>query len=286
MRFLIYLLPLLALVAIPGYGQNQNCLNHLNLPSPACPGYQHYPMTLFFRDQYNIEQEVTVHRIRNSAGRIVHVDLDFKLKCLDDCHSNLQQAINSGLWEFRSAYLDDRFYMKRWLPDCGEGNFCHDPRDDDAKHPADISALKDVSDITRQGSKWREILEWLPRIDAGLNIKDRIFTDSHNEQELREQLVAEQKAPSKFIIQQRNNTYLVCAISNTQTGECSPIEGRLNVSDNLGFADFSHNHGRQFNNELDTWLSNWFYFRPQPLTCTQSSRCDYKGNCTITLSCR
>lgn len=289
MRFFIYLLPLLVLASASAYGQSQiDCLNHLNLPSTACAQYRHDPITVFFRDQNTLEQEVTVHRIRDNTGRVVHVDLDLKLQCVNDCSAGVQQAVSNGLWELRAAYSRNGFYTKRWVSDCGEGDFCHDSKsiEDPQLSATDKHLQPDEGNVTSQRNRGRPVEDWIPIIDSALNLKDRLFKDSRNEQELREQFVIEQKAPSKFIIQPRNGAYIVCAITNAETGDCAPIKGRLNVSDNSGFADFQHPLGQDFNDDLGRWTRDWFFNRPMPLSCSQSSRCDFNGNCTITLTCR
>lgn len=258
MRFLVSFLPLLALVAGQAHGQNQtDCLNHQQRHKQACYHYHYDPVTVYFRDQNTLEQEVTVHRIRNNTGRIMHIDLDFKFQCTTDCSTNTDQAINTGLSEFRAAYLRNDFYRKRWLADCGNDNLCEDSSSAAPPHSS----------------------------GSGLNLLKGLIQDSPNGQELRKQLAAQQRAPSKFIIHSPESTYNICALTNSPADDCIPIESKLTITDNVGFAELSHNLGHDFNTALANWLNDWFWHRPIALHCSQSLYCDFDDYCTVQVSC-
>jgi hypothetical protein len=260
-----------------------DCLNYLNDGTATCKslGYNYDKVRIYYRDEMAVEQGVVVNRVRNSSGAVVHVDLDFDYVCSANC-SNLQENINNALWSLRNAYFKNEFYTKHWPADCPTNN-CHDPKIAESGESAGSAKSETAA---KKGSK-KPVEEWIPIIDSALNLKDRLFKDNNNPQALRDEFVAEQRAPSKFIVQERNSgVYIVCMLTDPATGQCTPLEGRIVADDNIGFADFTHNLGPSVNTSLDIWLRHWFSFRSTPMSCSQSMSCDSEGHCRVTLTCR
>lgn len=260
-----------------------DCLNYLNDGTVTCKnlGYSYDKVRIYYRDEMTVEQGVVINRVRNSAGAVVHVDLDFDYVCTANC-SNLQENINSALWSLRSAYFKNEFYTKHWPADCPTNN-CHDPK---IAESGAAAGSTEYDMAAKKGSK-KPVEEWIPITDSALNLKDRLFKDNNNPQSLRDEFVAEQRAPSKFIVQERNSgIHTVCMLTDPATGQCTPLEGRIVAHGGVGFADFSHNLGWRVNSELDHWLHTWFSFRSTPMSCSQSMSCDSEGHCRVTLTCR
>lgn len=272
--------PLLAVMMMFSASAVANpCLNYMNHSQGVCDNYRYDPITLNYRDQHGLLQEVTVHRIRNNQGTVVQADLDFKFKCLQGCSSHRDSAVNEGLWAFRAAYLTNQFYTIRYCDPlrevCCDENGCTEILADDSE--AKLSNNYTVS------SRRRPIEEWIPIVESGLNLYDRVVRNSRNEHELRQEIVAKQQAPMKFIMNQNNSGgYKVCVITGSS---CVDIDGLTTIGDDFARIDLRHEHGPEFNTDLDRWLREWFWERPVRLQCTQSMSCDSRGNCTITMRC-
>lgn len=261
-----------------------DCLNYLNHFQGRCGSYVYDPITINFRDNQGVQQEVTSHRIYNAQGNIVKADLDFKVTCPGGCGSNTEQTINSLLWSFRETYLHSHFFVISYCDPhneiCCDDFHCTEiysgPPPERAANTLQGDALK------RPNRRPRE--EYIPIIDSGLNLYDRAVRESRNEAEFRREIMAEQQAPMKFIITINNSGgHQVCFLTGST---CQVLLGNISVTDDFASVSLEHNYGPALNNELDYWLRNWFIGRERPLRCTQNMKCDASGDkCTIALSC-
>ncbi|OYW92322.1 MAG: hypothetical protein B7X50_04965 [Alishewanella sp. 34-51-39] len=278
------LILLTALFAAPVMA-NQ-CLNYLNFNQGLCGSYRYHPINVYFRDQNGVQQELTVHRIYNSSGVPVQADLDFKVNCLGGCGSNIESTVNTVLWAFRDAYLNNRFYTIRYCDPlyevCCDGSQCMEILSEPQSkfNSNDSFQVEELSG--RRGTR-RPIEENIPIADSALNLYDRAVRTSNNEAELRQQVVAQQQASMKFMMTvSTSGGHNVCVI----TGDvCAALDGYVSVSDSFSSVQLEHNYGPKFNTELDRWLRDWFSNQTQQKTCTQSMSCDVTGRCTITMRC-
>lgn len=265
------------------------CLNYLNFVQGSCGSYTYDPITVNFRDLQGIEQSVTVHRIYNNSGIVVQADLDFKVNCPGGCVDR-EQAITSALWAFREAYLQDKFYVVTFSNSSG----C-DPHEEiccDDVHCMEIYGDTQPSSVSRTNEAFakparpgrKKAEDYIPIADSSLNLYDRAVKDSRNEAEFRQEVVAEQQVPPRFVVTINNSGgHQVCVLEGDN---CKVLSGHISVTDDSASVGLEHNYGHNFNRELDAWLKNWFSERSSPMVCNQRMECDVGGkHCQVIMSC-
>lgn len=269
------------------------CFYTKNQSSQQCRHYAYDKVDIFFRDAANVEQKVIAKRVKSkTTGELLHVNYDFVVTCAGACGATGVLA-REVMWAFRNALVENRLYTKEvvslscdpTLEVCCDDTGCSEIFEASGDKE-ELSQDDTKLDVIKSRNKITIIERAIHGLSSATTIHNNIAQNSRNEAEYQQQCIVEKvfvDMPTFAYFEVANGSYRLCKLS--ANGECAVIDGRMIESEHSGFAEFTHQQGPDFNEELRSFVID-FYMRDRGMFCNQNMSCDAIGNCSIKLTCQ
>ncbi|MAD76368.1 MAG: hypothetical protein CML20_16540 [Rheinheimera sp.] len=273
------------------------CFYSKNQSASNCRHYAYDSLEVYFRDADNLEQKVIAKRVKSkSTQQLLHVNYDFQAVCNGTC---IDQNTLAGeiLWAFRNAIVENRLYVKEiidihcdpTMEVCCDDTGCNQiygvNDTQDKSHTSKPKAGVKSEPITLAGKKSKKVDRAIQNTEATTNIMDNVVRNSRNPADFTEKCTTEVfvDMPAFSYSPLGTGNYKVCKLETS--GYCEPIEGYLTEYENSGFAEFKHTQGQIFNEQLRSFVSE-FFMQQRGMFCNQNMSCDAIGNCTVRMTCQ
>lgn len=263
------------------------CYKTLAGGTPACAQYAYDSVEVYFRDEYNAEQKVLIHRVRQRVdGKLVHANYDFEVQCYSQVNcANTDALSTSVLWAFRNALVENRLYTIGYtLCDpreeicCDDNGLCSEILGDDEPSVStqDVTATK-----VPKVKKKRELS--FGEADGATNLMRKAADAAQNGADFMQEVTPLTSEPIKFFYTEINTgSYQLCAVDESR-GSCDRVPGRIYSTPESFYAEFSHSQGSPFNDLLYHYISKFKH--EKLLVCNVEMKCE-SNVCSVVMRCR
>jgi hypothetical protein len=273
------------------------CFNSLKQGSAACTSYSYDTLSIYFKDSNNKEQQFIAKRVRDKkTGRLLHVDYDFIISCSVAC-GNVKDVTTSALWDWRTAYLNNKFYQKvpyvcdPTVEKCCNTTGCNqiysDPVTDqlNAIQSQTIAQANQGTMASTTPKKGSMIDKPLQRTESVTNIADNIIRNSQNGPELQTEVAkVSVQAPLFYMRISTSGGSSLCMVSGA---DCIEISGYVTQSDSMADVSVRHNYGQDTNRHIERFLENYFIDNKQLICYKSSAGCgDDASSCSVVMTCK
>lgn len=271
-----FLLLVLASFSFATEANTDPCFLSKNQSSASCAKYNYDKKYAHFRDESNIEHKVVVKRVLSkTTGKLLHANYDFEVKCHSQLNcANLSSATEAVLWSFRNAIVENRLYEVVYTP-CDPSTECQVPLNAAAPQQNNQSdrrvdkPLQTTETITHMVSNLSNLSK------NGADFKEKVATTSASTGYLPTFAYSETSSGS--------GSYTLCKLE--RSGECARVNGRMSILNGNGYAEFEHDQGLAHQNELSSFLYN-FFVQDRGMHCSQTMTCGVDNDCKIIMSCQ
>ncbi len=278
-----FLLLVLASFSFATEANTDPCFLSKNQSSASCAKYKYDKKYAHFRDESNIEHKVVVKRVLSkTTGKLLHANYDFEVKCHSQLNcANLSSATESVLWSFRNAIVENRFYEIVYTPCDPSTELCCDLLT--CQVPLRAAAPQQNNQSDRRVDKPLQTTETITNIISnisniaknGADFKEEVATTSAATGDLPTFAYSE--------ISLGSGSYTLCKLE--RSGECARVDGRMSILNGNGYAEFEHDQGLAHQNELSSFLYN-FFVQDRGMHCSQTMTCGADNHCKIIMSCQ
>lgn len=278
-----FLLLVLASFSFATEANTDPCFLSKNQSSASCAKYKYDKKYAHFRDESNIEHKVVVKRVLSkTTGKLLHANYDFEVKCHPQLNcANLSSATESVLWSFRNAIVENRFYEIVYTPCDPSTELCCDLLT--CQVPLRAAAPQQNNQSDRRVDKPLQTTETITNIISnisniaknGADFKEEVATTSAATGDLPTFAYSE--------ISSGSGSYTLCKLE--RSGECARVDGRMSILNGNGYAEFEHDQGLAHQNELSSFLYN-FFVQDRGMHCSQTMTCGADNHCKIIMSCQ